>query len=408
MDSDIINPPAAHGPALLHGTRKQQASDFCVAEVLDIEFEGAGEHLYLQVEKSSINTDEVLKIIQECYGVGSADVGLCGLKDRHAVSTQWFSIRTPQASDDFEQTAQQFNAQQESLWSEKGGYLKTLRLVHSARHSRKLKRGAHRCNRFVLTLTGIKACKGFESSLKSDVDKRIQTIAAQGFPSYIGAQRFGHGAQNLQRAKQWFARPRKRCSRQQRSLWFSSARSAIFNVVCAARVRDGSWRNLLEGEPAVLDGSRSFFTTGAESEYGASEGSDNGPDYRSDNRTDNRSDNRSDPQAANEPARNTSLDSRIAEFDIHPSAPWWGRGRSPATGICAEFEALQLQPYTDLCEALERGGLNQERRALRARATELTHRWKDEATLELSFSLSPGVFATTLLREIGNTTEPQR
>lgn len=379
MNSDITDPPAAFGSPLFNAMFKQQAADFSVSELLDIEFSGSGEHLYLQVEKISMNTDEVLSVLQESFSVNSADVGLCGLKDRHSVSTQWFSVRTPEESSLFEQSLQRFNDVQKAEWAESGGFVKSLRLLRGERHSRKLKRGAHSCNRFVITLRDIQPCVDSENSLKNNVEERINLIRTLGYPSYIGAQRFGHGGQNLQRARQWFARPRKRCSRQQRSLWLSSARSALFNIVCAARVRTGNWQHLLEGEPAVLDGSRSFFCTQA----------DGSP-----------TDTHADDQAA--------LESRVRDFDIHPSAPWWGRGRSPASDVCAEFEALQLQPYADLCEALERAGLSQERRALRARADSLEYRWLGESALELSFSLSPGVFATSLLRELAHVTEPQR
>lgn len=376
MNPDITDPPTAHGEPLFSAILKQQAADFRVDEVLDIEFSGSGEHLYLQIEKTAMNTDEVLSILQERYAVSSADVGLCGLKDRHSVSSQWFSVRTVNDSTVFEQWVHQFNHAQHAAWEASGGYVKSLRLQHSVRHARKLKRGAHRCNRFVITLRNVKAGKGHEHSLRTDVDNRISVIDAQGFPSYIGAQRFGYGAQNLQRAKQWFARPRKRCSRQQRSLWLSSARSAVFNTVCAARVRGGSWQCLLEGEPAVLDGSRSFFTTG--------------------------------DKACDQTTDGPSLDDRLRDFDIHPSAPWWGRGRSPATAECAEFEAVHLQPLAGLCEGMERAGLAQERRALRARANLLTHQWVADDALELAFSLNPGVFATTLLRELTSVAEPQR
>ncbi|MFK7996424.1 MAG: tRNA pseudouridine(13) synthase TruD [Granulosicoccus sp.] len=377
MNSDITDPPAAHGLPLFSAMLKQHAADFRVHEDLGIEFSGSGEHVYLHIEKTAMNTDEVASVLQESYSVSSADIGLCGLKDRHSVSSQWFSVRTAYTADVFENVAQQFNDLQQVNREESGGYVKSMRLLQNARHARKLKRGAHSGNRFVITLQNVRACAGHEPTLKVDVDQRLELIKACGFPGYIGAQRFGFGAQNVQRARQWFARPRKRCSRQQRSLWLSSARSALFNIVCAARVRDGSWQSLLEGEPAVLDGSRSFFSTSED-------------------------DVRDDGSGA------ASLESRIRDFDIHPSAPWWGRGRTAANDACAAFEAIHLEANADLCDGLERAGLAQERRALRARPDNLEHSWLSDDALELRFSLSPGVFATTLLRELACVTEPQR
>ncbi len=72
------------------------------------------------------------------------------------------------------------------------------------------------------------------------------------------------------------------------------------------------------------------------------------------------------------------------------------------------FEQQVLSLHTDLCAGLERGGLSQERRALRARAVDLQHAWLDDCSLELRFHLSPGIFATTLLRELGHCNEPAR
>lgn len=377
MFQEATNPPPAHGVALFNAVFKQSAADFQVYEELNIDFSGAGEHLYLQVEKSSMNTDEVLSFIQACYSLGSADVGLCGLKDRHSVSTQWFSVRTNEVAELFVDKVSTFNQQQADQWGEDDTQLKSMQLIRSERHSRKLRRGAHRCNHFDITLRAIQPTLDTGSDLLHAVSTRMDTISSQGFPAYIGPQRFGENARNLQRALQWLKNPRKRTSRQQRSLWLSSARSALFNVVCAARVKEQSWQQAKPGEPLVLDGSKSFFL---------SEGA--GEDTES--------------------LKPESIEQRLAQFDVHPSAPWWGRGRSPALGSCAEFEQHVLQPFGTLLEGLERAGLEQERRAIRARASDVTINWLSTEELRLQFSLSPGLFATSLLRELVHLTEPER
>lgn len=372
MNKDILEPPAANGQPLFNAVLKQQPADFKVDEALDIDFSGNGEHLYLQLEKTAMNTDEVVSMLQSCFEVTSADIGLSGIKDRHSVSSQWFSVRTTLDAAAFAQSIATLDAEQQALWGESGGYLKSVRVLRNERHAKKLRRGAHRCNHFVIRLHQVQSLASAEVdvNLQQALEERVSTIVEQGFPNYIGPQRFGQNGQNLQRAMQWFAKPRKRTSRQQRSVWLSAARSALFNEVCAARVHAGSWNSLLAGEPAMLDGSSSFFATDV--------------------------------------ADREALTQRLREFDIHPSAPWWGRGRSPAQGACAEFEAVQLQAYAKLCEGLERAGLTQERRALRAVASDFTATWSGDDCVELSFSLKPGVFATTLLRECCRWVEPER
>ncbi len=360
--------PPALGPSLFTALYKVRVCDFRVDEVLDIEADGAGEHWLLHIEKTATNTDEVASLLERACSVGSADIGLSGMKDRHAVTTQWFSVRSPLPIEVIEQALQDFNEQQTAAEDPSG---KQLRLLDSARHSRKLRRGTHSANAFVIVLRVVQAMAHIEADkLAASVEQRLEQLVQCGFPNYIGPQRFGRGGQNLVRARQWFRQPKKRTSRQQRSLWLSAARSELFNQVCSARVENDTWQQLLAGEPAALDGSRSFFD--------------------------------SDTDSAED------LAARLANFDIHPSAPWWGRGRTLAKADCAEFEAAVLSSEADLCAGLEKAGLPQERRALRARAADLQHEWLDERTLQLGFHLSPGVFATTLLREIGLCTEPER
>lgn len=360
MSNPAIDTPAAWGSPLFHASLKSERSDFIVDEEVDIEMEGEGEHLYLHLQKSGMNTDELAQLLEKAYGVSSKDVGLAGMKDRHAITTQWFSVTTPSGSELFEALLAEFNTPE-----------KEAVILKSVRHSRKLRHGAHKGNRFVITLRDVTSAESesYEQLVQS-LALRVESIAQSGFPNFIGPQRFGFGGQNLVRARQWFKQPKKRTSRQQRSLWLSAARSAVFNAVCRKRVEAGNWQSLLPGEPAILDGTRSFFEMGESSVE--------------------------------------ELDARLQAFDIHPSAPWWGRGRTPTTGECATFEDEILSEFSDFCEGLEKAGLSQERRAIRAMARDFEHQWLDNSTLQLSFHLSPGIFATTLLKELGVCTEPDR
>ena len=271
--------------------------------------------------------------------------------------------------------AQEFNQKQEgqnnaALQSPSGRVFeaKAIRLLAHERHQRKLKRGAHAENHFQILLRNVTAEQSMaQSEFRAAVEARMALIASQGFPNYIGPQRFGHGGRNVQRAEQWFGNKnkKKRTSRTQRSLWLSSARSAIFNIVCATRVRNHSWQQLLEGEPAMLDGSKSFFSTSIDADSQAEE-----------------------------------LQSRIDAFDIHPSAPWWGRGNSLAVGACKEFEEQLLQPYGSLLTGLENAGLDQQRRAIRGLVRNLAFQWLDDETIAIEFSLNAGLYATMVLNEL--------
>jgi len=364
--------PPACGEPLFHATLKSSVGDFCVEEILGFEPNEGGEHLYLLLEKRNMNTNELAELLETAYSVSSKEVGYAGMKDRHAITCQWFSITTAEDENVLAEALAsaglapvQQVAQSDSIES------KQVLIKRACRHAKKLRRGAHQANRFSITLRDVEWQGAIEQQDGEQwLEKRIQLIRERGFPNYLGPQRFGHGGQNFRRAQQWFGNPKKRTSRQQRSLWLSAARSALFNSVCAARVKNDNWHELLGGEPVVLDGSKSFF-----------EADNSSPD---------------------------ELRRRLDAFDIHPSAPWWGRGRNPTKAECATFEEPLLANYHTVCLALEKAGLKQERRALRANAVDLSHEWLDESTLKIDFLLSPGVFATTLLNELCLCVEPER
>jgi hypothetical protein len=85
----------AHGSPEIQGHIRQSASDFEVTEVLDYALSGEGEHDYLWLEKQDANTAWVAGKLAAHAAVRESEVGFAGLKDRHAVTRQWFSVRRP-------------------------------------------------------------------------------------------------------------------------------------------------------------------------------------------------------------------------------------------------------------------------------------------------------------------------
>ena len=167
----------------------------------------------------------------------------------------------------------------------------------------------------------------------------------------------------------------------------------------AERVRDGSWQHLLSGEPAVLNGSRSFFIANGETrKFADNKAADKNLDGALDKQT------QDNPKADSK----ATMSQRLRTFDLHPSAPWWGRGATVASDACAEYEADILAPLLNLRQGLERAGLQQERRAVRAQVSTLKYTWLAADALQLDFALAPGVFATTMLRELVHVDEPPR
>ena len=331
--------PRAHGTAVLSARMRSTPEDFMVAEIDAFEPTGSGEHLLLTIEKRGMNTAFAATRIAQWAGVPEMAIGYAGLKDRHAVTRQRFSVHLPKrVAPDL-------------------GTLESpeLHVLESTWHAKKLPRGALAGNRFELTLREIQGERG-------EIDARLRDIAARGVPNYFGEQRFGRGGDNVSAALAMFAGRRMR--REQRTMLLSAARSELFNRVLAARVAAGHWDRSLDGEVWMLDGSRSVF----------------GPEPSS-----------------------PALDERLAAYDIHPTAPLWGRGVLRTTG---DAEALETSVMAEgdgplLRAGLEAAGLKQERRATRLRPAGLVGEWLEDGALRVRFALPPGCYATVVLGELG-------
>ncbi len=328
--------PHACGTPPLTARSRVSPEDFQVEEILGYDADGAGEHLLLWVEKRGVNTDWVARELAKFAGVAQVAVGYAGMKDRHAVTRQTFSVQLAGRPDPDWST---FPHQE-------------VKVLAAIRHSRKLKRGALRGNRFVLVLREVQGDRA-----KAEVV--LQQLATRGVPNYFGEQRFGREGGNVAQARAMFAG--RRVDRNQRSMLLSAARSQIFNEVLAARVERGTWDTAMEGEVWSLAGSRSWF----------------GPEPFSD-----------------------VLAERLSRGDIHPSGPLWGQGEPPTQAEAGALEREIGALNDDLVAGLTAARMDQERRSLRLMPEHMRWRWLDDTALELSFELPAGAYATVVVREL--------
>lgn len=329
--------PRAYGQAVLAARFRSTPEDFRVEELASFAATGEGEHLLLTVRKRGMNTAFAAKKLAAWAGIAEMGVGYAGLKDRHAVTSQRFSVHFPRrVSPDLALLeAEDFS------------------VLDHAWHNRKLSRGALAGNRFVLVLRELRGERG-------PIEDRLRAIAAGGIANYFGEQRFGREGDNVESARRMFAGERVR--REQRSIYLSAARSALFNAVLARRVEAGNWNTGLDGEVWMLDGTQSVF----------------GPE----------------PMDA-------TLAERVQRQDIHPTGPMWGSGELRSQDACRALETAAVEAFADLRAGLEAAGLRQERRSLRVRVGALEWQWLDAEALQLSFQLAPGAYATELLAELG-------
>jgi tRNA pseudouridine13 synthase len=329
--------PYAYGQPAGTGHIRTLPADFTVTEQLAFEASGDGEHVFLFIEKTGENTEFIARQLARLAHVRQRDIGYAGLKDRHAVTRQWFSVWLPGKTGN------------EPDWAQLD--CEQLRVLQTVRHARKLKRGVLSGNRFNITL------RNWQGD-REQTQATLENIKAHGCPNYYGEQRFGRGGQNVNKALAMFQGAK--AGREQRSLYLSAARSFLFNQILAQRVRDGSWDKALAGDTYVFDLGHSCFKSGQ-------------PD--------------------------DDMIRRVAAGEIHPTATLFGKGDTESAQAALLIEQTTLAAYPALAEGLMASGVERNRRALRMNVPDL--QWRlDEGVLELGFTLPVGSYATVLLREI--------
>lgn len=365
----------------LSATLKHEFADFSVDEQLGFEFSEQGEHICLRVEKTNHSTVDVVKKLSEVTGVRRSAIGYAGMKDRRAVSRQWFSVQLPQ--------------EQESVL--KKFETDSLHVLDMHRNSRKIKIGSHKANHFSIRLRN---CQG----LQSKFEERLNRIIDRGVPNYFGSQRFGREFSNLTQVRALMeselgrgpiARVDKNISaiprqRFKRGMLLSAARAYLFNQLLSTRLEQGSWNNYVAGDVLNLDGTgRSFVLK-------------NGADW------------------------DKELQQRLQSFDIHITGLLPGLNapgdKYISSGQAADIEEAVCEQFDLLVSGLRHFGLQSARRALRFRPISLQWQWLQSETREgaeggaeggaeeghdllLDFSLTKGAYATSLLRELCATAE---
>lgn len=398
------------------GVIKQRSEDFLVEEQPQYEPAGAGEHLYLLIEKHNLATPDAIRRIAKAFRVPRNSVGYAGLKDKRAVTRQHVSVHLPRADPDAERDAVrrlECHPHVKVLWCE--------------RHQNKLRRGHLAGNRFVIYIRDVEPASVVHA--KAVLDELVR----RGIPNSFGEQRFGyrHNSHRIGRAllvgdgraalDELLGKPttdetthrrlgreayvagdfdtalrlcpkRLRYERQaldalrqgkthdqaaghidrpQRELMLSAWQSALFNRVLTQRLRDGTFDRLLPGDLAQKHDNRAVFAV-------------------------------DELTAATENAPG----GRVATFEISPSGPMWGEDMPRAAGAVDELERKYLEDdglSPDQLTPPDGLTLQGQRRPLRVplRDADVSAGVDEHGPyIRLAFELPRGAFATVALREI--------
>ena len=315
---------------------KCSPEDFQVNEFYDKAFTGSGEHIVLKIEKRGLTTETVIKSLARLVKKSIKLIGYSGLKDRQALTTQWLSIHAPgEEIPGIEQLS-------EPGW----------RVLEYTRHNKKLKPGFLAGNQFILRLR--------EVSHEDDLQKRIEKINEFGVPNYFGEQRFGLEAGNLLKAENLLIKGQKIRDRYLKSMYFSAARSWIYNLILSQRVSEQCWNTPLSGDVMQLHGSNSIFVIDETQE---------------------------------------ELLQRIRSKDISPASPLPGISKNKVKGRALELINKVYANWQPWITGLECHGLEEAWRANILHVEQFEYVFENNS-VELSFILPAGSYATAVLREL--------
>jgi len=322
------------------GAIGQEPEDFRVDEVLDWPLSGSGEHCWVRIQKRLLNTQDAIELVARAAGVKGRDVGSAGMKDKHAITSQWLSLPGSAAPPE--------------TWQLPDG----VSVLEATRHPKKLRTGQLAGNRFAIRLTAVP--EGGAERARAILDR----LARRGLPNHFGAQRFGIQGSNLARAATWLAgggRGEGKRGRFYTKLYPSVIQSEVFNRYLGLRSAEDLGQ-LLAGEVVRLDGSGSVFVV-------------------------------------EDPAREQP---RLDEHDIHLTGPMLGPKMRRPSGRPLELEGQAAREAGFAADLIEKLGrfVDGARRDLVVFPKDLALSEPGPGLLELSFFLPAGSYATELVREL--------
>ncbi|TKS58958.1 MAG: tRNA pseudouridine(13) synthase TruD [Nitrospira sp.] len=305
---------------------------------------GEGEHLYVKITKRGLSTTDLIRRLSSMLGVKAQAIGVAGLKDARAVTTQMVSLQ--------------------GITPEQMSRLKLddhiLNVEILARHRNRLRTGHHAGNHFRLVIREV------AGHAAETVPVVLEQLVRRGVPNYFGPQRQGKGGDNYQIGAALLNDPcrRDKMNRAKRIWYLNTYQSFLFNRILAQRI--GRIDRILVGDWATkLENGACFQVEDAEKEQ-----------------------------------------PRVDRFEISPTGILFGSRVSWASGEPGRIEEAVIAEAGTTRDALVAAGkacgFRGERRALRVPLAELE--WSlNGSILSLAFALPPGAYATSVLRELMKT-----
>jgi len=330
------------------GRLRAAPEDFRVVELPAYEASGEGDHVIAVVDKRDLTTLEAVRRMAAALGVQTGDVGIAGMKDRHAVTRQQLSFPPPVSPEAV-------------LALEVEG----VRVLAAARHPHKLRTGHLHGNEFTIVIRD-PAVPADEAAARARAV--LDALAAPpGSPNWFGKQRFGRDGETaalgraLIRGERLPGRPPRG---RQRRLFISAYQSLLFNEYLRRRIAAGAYRQVLAGDLLRKTDSGGLF-------------------------------------ASTEPEVDQA---RLERGELAPTGPMFGhqmRGPAPGSAAAAvEEEVLAAEEIEVSDFARARKLATGTRRAIAVPLSQPTARALPDNAIEVAFSLPSGGYATAVLSEL--------
>jgi len=343
--------PTPASPLRPEATIRQTPDDFVVHEIPAYAPSGEGDHVFVHLEKRGLTTLELVRRLAEATDTSKDDIGFAGMKDRHAVTTQWVSIPWREPVDALEPHL----------------VLDDVRVLEVSRHGHKLRTGHLHGNRFTLTL------RDLVPGAAAEIADGLRLLAEAGVPNAFGPQRFGRDGTLGEDATAWVRGERRAPKdKRKRRLWFSSFQSLLFNRILSMRQQSNTLTTALVGDLVRKHDTGGMFTVSEEDA----------------------------PDAA----------ARASAGRLSATGPMFGTKMRWPEGEIAALEREVLASAigdTDLGPFKRYG--EGTRRSLRFMLEELDIRSAEaDEHLTVSFVLPKGAYATTVLSEVCRWRDPHR
>jgi len=323
------------------GEIKTVPEDFIVDEIPAYEPSGTGEHLFIHITKKGITTKDVQKALAHKFNIKMKDVEFAGIKDKHALTSQFFSAWLLDKQD-----PELVYSLEEEL---------PVKINSAKFHQRKIKKGHLWGNQFDILIRNIDSST--EEALER-THKIISEIHKQGLPNFYGTQRFGIEGDNAQQGFEILKGERNIRNKWLKRFLLSSFQSHVFNHYLCKRIEQGLFSQIMPGDIAKKQDTGGIFVV---------------------------EDQETDQQ-------------RFDRKEICFTGPMFGKKMTPAQDEALSFEQAIMEENNITTEEFRKAKVNGTRRA--GIILPQISASSEEEGIRVKFSLPKGAFATIVLREL--------